>query len=71
MKCLKYHYKYINEQNEKEWERKQKEEQAKIEAMTEEEREKYFRKKEEEHKRIKELLSIPYELANGPYSYLK
>ena len=42
-----------------------------IEAMTEEEREEYFQEERRRRKEVHELLSIPFGLANGPYSYLK
>lgn len=68
MNALKARRRYDAEQQDLAWKKRQEEEQAKIDAMSEDERKAYLEEKERRRRNAMQLLGVMSTLASGPYS---
>lgn len=67
MNAMKYHKKYMEEQQQKKWEEERDAERKFVESLSPEARAVYEKEKEDRRKRAIELLSVGSMVA-GPYS---
>jgi hypothetical protein len=68
MNALKARRRYDAEQADLAWKKRQEEEQAKIDAMTDDERATYLAEKEHRRRNAMQLLGVMNALSAGPYS---
>lgn len=68
MNALKARRRYDAEQQDLAWQKRQEEEQAKIDAMPEDERRAYLKEKEHRRRNAMQLLGVMSTLASGPYN---
>ena len=68
MNALKARRRYDAEQADLAWKKRQEEEQAKIDAMSEDERIEYLENKRKRRQKTMQLLGMMSAMASGPYS---
>ena len=68
MNALKARRRYDAEQADLAWKKRQEEEQAKIDAMSEDERAEYLENKRKKHQKTMQLLGMMSAISSGPYS---
>ena len=68
MNALKARRRYDAEQQDLAWQKRQEEEQSKIDAMSDDERKAYLEEKEQRRRNAMQLLGVMSTLASGPYS---